>query len=59
VEVQHKVGDDLEIVAARERAGRQEANDRLDASARWYDCQRDQFASAGKDLPSCSSEVQP
>lgn len=40
VEVQHQAGDDLEVVAARERAGRAEANDRLDQAGRWYDCVR-------------------
>lgn len=45
VQVQEpRAGEDLLIITARERAGRLEANNRLDASRDWYETVREEFA---------------
>lgn len=38
-----KAGEDVLLIAARERAGRGEANRRLSALSRWYDCLRNHY----------------
>ncbi len=47
VVVRHAVGDDLELIAARERAGRARANDIIACFSLWYGQVRDAYGAAG------------